>query len=171
MITSPRIPVRSAAASAADFRQWLRAAQPDDWCIWHVGDTIAIERRQSTKLDELATAVRVFSDLGAINQTTQRMTLAVGPRTVYSATRTRGRRPPAALLMGEIKPVEFYALRALADRDVNSRCGAPRILRDAIAMPEGKARVLLETLAYRGLVARDQIGGWDITPQGRDIIR
>lgn len=167
----PRIPHKSTVASAAAFRTWLRGAEPDDWCVWHIGDGIARERRANPKLDELVDCVRVFGDLGAVTQVCQRVKLAVGPRSMFVAIRTRSRLPPRALLIAEIKPLEFFALRALDDRDRNSRMGAPRVLRDTIALPEDKGRTMLESLLTRGLVERDQFGGWQVTDAAREIIR
>lgn len=162
--------LRRTAASASDFRAWLRGAQPGDRCTYHVGQ-MARDRAGSAKLAELADCVTMFAELSIVTPVSYRMVLAVGPRVVYSATRTSARLAPRALVTGQIKPLEYRALRALADRDVNARQSATRCLRDAIAMPEGKGRVLLETLHYRRLVERDAVVGWQISDRGRELIR
>lgn len=158
------------ANNAKAFRAWLRGAMPGDRCIYHIGQ-IASDRITTRDLDELADVVLMFVDLGVVTHMAQRLPLAGGVQTIYSATRSKGPPGPRALRDGSIKPLEFRALRAVADRDVNSRQSATRAMRDMAGIPEGRGKILLETLKFRGLLEFDVVAGWSLTATGHAILR
>ena len=158
------------AHSAKTFRGWLRGAVPGDRCIYHVGE-IARDRASSRDLDELADVVLMFVDIGVVTHRAERLRLAVGVQTVYTVTRAKSPPGPKALRDGAIKPTEWRALRAIADRDVNSRQSATRAMRDRAGIPERHGKILLETMRFKGLVDCDPVTGWDVTDAGMAMLR
>lgn len=156
-------------ASVPEFIKWLKAAMPNEICLYHTGD-IGVDRKKLTLtyINDLADTAMLLSETGYVILSQSRYYLPTHDGWAYHAQRTGRGYAPKAIMDGKLTSFEWRALRALRDRDAD--ISATRAVRDALSFAmsssDQSAEALLQALKARRLVQEAPGKGWELSKLG-----
>lgn len=160
MIHKPRKTVASVTALCS----WAATAPAGDFVVYHVGN-LGRDRAENPELHHLAETVLLLQDCGFVVGSSVPLHLAGFMGTSYGVTRTGRGFVPQEVLHQRLTAAEWYALRAVRDRDPDY--SAVRAIRDQLSCSESHAADLMALLFARGLVRAAEVGkGYELTPDG-----
>jgi len=158
---------RATVEDLPHFLRWCRGAKTSDVCIYHIG-MIAIDRRDSPALCNIADTVGLLSETGYIFGGQHIVQLPAGRQIAYTATRTGCGYAPRAILSDMILARDYNALRAIKHRPAD--LSATRALRNGINLSEDAAASLLRDLGRRKLIERGHNGAWVLTDDALGMV-
>lgn len=143
---------------------WASTAPAGDFVVYHVGN-LGRDRVENPALHQLAETVHLMQECGWVVGSSVPLHLAGFMGTSYGVTRTGRGFLPREVLHQRLTAAEWYALRAVRDRDPDY--SAVRAIRDALSCSENHAADLMALLYARGLVRAAEVGkGYELTPDG-----
>lgn len=147
----------------ADLRIWAASARPRDFVTYHVGN-LAADRASNPALNEMAELVRLLQETGWIMQSTKAVKLAAVRGHAYFASRTGAGFAPRCILLGDMTPRQWRAMKAVRDR-VGYQ-SAHRAIRDELAGSEDEAADILAYLYANGWVEPAEQKGFRLSEAG-----
>lgn len=159
---------RKTVADVPSLCAWAANAPAGDFVVYHVGN-LGTDRATNTALHELAETVLLLQETGWLVGSSVPLHLAGFIGTSYGVTRTGRGFVPQSILHNRITAAEWYALRAVRDRDADY--SAVRAIRDALSCSENHAADLMALLYAKGWVQAAKVGkGYELTPEGLRVM-
>lgn len=143
---------------------WAATAPAGDFVVYHVGN-LGRDRAENPDLHHLAETVLLLQECGWVVGSSVPLHLAGFNGVSYGVTRTGRGYVPQAILHRRLTAAQWYALRAVRDRDPDY--SAVRAIRDTLSCSEQHAADLMALLYAHGWVRPAEVGkGYELTPDG-----